>query len=100
MTWRQYEGGGDPDPLSAAQVDQGARATIAALSRRANRVLVHDVHTPDDAELIDRIDLMITHELPGTIPRRHAGVRRVRPSEVDGSKLTALLRDDGERSRG
>lgn len=63
LTWSEFAGRRDVPPLSQEQIDRGGRATIGALGRQANRILIHDIRTAADLEMVDRLDLVI-----GTAP--------------------------------
>ena len=59
LTWNEFGGRRDVKPLSPEQIDRGGRATIAALARQANQILIHDVRTAEDLAMIKQLDLII-----------------------------------------
>ena len=68
QTWEHAQGRRDATPLPEEQIQRGARATVEALARHANRILVHDLRSVEDLSFISRVDLVVTDE-PGALPQ-------------------------------
>ena len=75
-TWNEFAGRRDAEPLSEEQIRRGGAATVTALARQANRILIHDLRHIDDLACLERVDLVIAdpsrfdprddHRLSGT----------------------------------
>jgi len=59
LTWNEFGGRREVAPLSPEQIRRGGRATIGALARQANTILIHDVRTAEDLAMIEELDVII-----------------------------------------
>lgn len=59
LTWNEYGGRHPADALEEEQIERGEYATIEALSRQANMILIHDIRNAEDLARIPSIDLII-----------------------------------------
>jgi NadR type nicotinamide-nucleotide adenylyltransferase len=59
LTWNEYGGRGEAPSLSPDEIERGELATITALSRHANRILVYDIAGPRDMARLPRVDLVV-----------------------------------------
>lgn len=50
LTWNTYGGRRDATPIPPEEIQRGARATVSALTRRANRILLHDLRRTTDLD--------------------------------------------------
>lgn len=50
LTWNSHGGRRHAIPLQPRDIRQGARATVTALTRRANRILLHDLRRIEDLD--------------------------------------------------
>lgn len=66
-------------------VVRGARASIAALARQANRVLIHDLETVDEVAALPDVDLVVSDDPVPPLDRgRSPGARWWSPAGPDG----------------
>lgn len=87
LTWSEFAGRRDVQPLTDEQIDRGGRATIGALARQANRILIHDVRTPADLDMVDRLDLII-----GAVPApRHGSTLVMSPEQAAPEEVERVV---------
>jgi NadR type nicotinamide-nucleotide adenylyltransferase len=96
LTWSEFAGRRDVPPLSQELIDRGGRATIRALARQASRILIHDVRTADDLDLVERLDLII-----GTPPVSRADSPLVMaPEQASADEVERVVLGLGRTGRG
>lgn len=54
LTWNTFGGRRDATPIPPEEIRRGARATVTALTRRANRILLHDLRRTEDLDDLAR----------------------------------------------
>lgn len=99
ITWNQFGGRRAMTPLTTDEIRHGARATVTALARQANRVLLHDLRRVEDlADLVGIVPdvfpriIVAEHDhhdlLADYFPKSSPLI--IRPQQVSPSEIVAI----------
>lgn len=96
FTWNEFAGRRTAQPLSEEQIRDGEAATITALSRHANRILVHDLRSSADLSRMPRVDLIVAppdHQdiAAGDLPAGQLMPLVLTPDQAGGEEVARML---------
>lgn len=94
-TWTATGGRQDATPLTEEEISRGAHATVAALARRANKLLLHDLRRVEDLTDLEDLEPTVVPALivagsdqRGPLEDFFGGDRRL-PPVIDPDRATA-----------